>query len=230
MSGLAFPERLVLLEKMHILSNKTKGPLIMSAMTDRIMNRVRSKGRGWVFTPRHFIDFGTRGSVDMALSRLAKGGDIRRIGRGLYDYPVLHDRLGQLTPDPARVAEALSTQSGDRLAASGAAAANRLGLSDQVPARVTFATTGRSRTSKAAGRSFTLKHSRAPVLADAPDSVNAVVQALAHLGRGNVDDHRIRRFASQLDDRDMRLLDRARPLMPGWMSDAILKIGRARNG
>ena len=202
----------------------------MSAVSDRIMKRVRGKGRGWVFTPRHFIDFGTRGSVDMALSRLAGAGEIRRVGRGLYDYPVLHDKLGPLTPDPARVADALSTQSRDRLAVSGAAAANRLGLSDQVPARISFATTGRSRTKKAAGRSFTLKHSRAPVLADAPDSVNAVVQALSHLGRDNVDDDKIRRFAAQLDDDDMRLLDRARPQMPGWMSDTVLKIGRARDG
>ena len=99
-----------------------------------------------------------------------------------------------------------------------------------MPARISFATTGRSRTKKAAGRSFTLKHSRAPVLADAPDSVNAVVQALSHLGRDNVDDDKIRRFAAQLDDDDMRLLDRARPQMPGWMSDTVLKIGRARDG
>ena len=44
-------------------------------MADKIMKRVRAKGRGWVFTPKHFIDFGTRGSVDMALSRLAQAGE-----------------------------------------------------------------------------------------------------------------------------------------------------------
>lgn len=202
----------------------------MSAVSDRIMKRVRGQGRGWVFTPRHFIDFGTRGAVDMALSRLAKGGDIRRIGRGLYDHPLQHDKLGSLTPDPDRIAQALSRQSGEKLAASGAAAANRLGLSTQVPTRMSFATSGRSRTKKAAGRSFALKHSRAPVLPNAPDSVNAIVQALAHLGRGNVDADKIRRFASQIGDRDFQLLEKARPEMPGWMGDVILKIGRARNG
>src|SRR3546814_12664104 len=67
----------------------------------------------------------------MALSRLVTAGDIRRIGRGLYDYPRQHDKLGALSPDPANVAKALSTQSGDKLAPSGAAAANRLGLSTQ---------------------------------------------------------------------------------------------------
>jgi hypothetical protein len=215
-------------KKTYISNNKEAAK--MTAVPDRIMKRVRGKGRGWVFTPRHFIDFGTRGSIDMALSRLAVRGKIRRIGRGLYDYPVLHDKLGTLAPDAAKVAEALSTQSGDRLTSSGAAAASRLGLSNQVPARISFATTGRSRTKRVGGRSFTLKHSRAPVLADAPDSVNAVVQALAHLGKGNVGADAIRRFASQLDDKTIGLLDRARPQMPGWMSDAVLKIARARDG
>jgi hypothetical protein len=84
------------------------------------------------------------------------------------------------------VAQALSAQSGDALAPSGAAAANSLGLSTQVPARASYATSGRTRTAKAGGRSVTLKHSRAPVL-DAPESVNAIVQALAHLGKGNID-------------------------------------------
>ena len=49
----------------------------MSAVADRIMKRVRGKGRGWVFTPKSFVDFGTRGSVDMALSRLGAFMTIR---------------------------------------------------------------------------------------------------------------------------------------------------------
>src|SRR3546814_2872012 len=78
----------------------------MSAVADRIMKRVRGKGCGWVFTPKQFVDFGTRGSVDMALSRLAHAGDIRRIRRGLYDYPRPHDKLGALSPDPGQLAPA----------------------------------------------------------------------------------------------------------------------------
>jgi len=202
----------------------------MPAMADRIMKRVRGKGRGWVFTPRHFIDFGPRGSVDMALSRLAHAGDIRRISRGLYDFPVQHDKLGLLSPDPTRVAEALATQSGDKLAPSGAAAANSLGISTQVPTKSSYATTGRTRVKRAGGRSLTLKHSRAPVLDNAPDAANAVLQALAHLGKDNIDDDNIRRLAARLDDSSMQRLIQARPEMPGWMGDVVLKIGAARNG
>src|SRR3546814_5249071 len=77
----------------------------MSAVADRIMKRVRGKGCGWVFTPKQFVDFGTRGSVDMALSRLAHAGDIRRIGRGLYDYPRQHDKLGALSRSEEHTSE-----------------------------------------------------------------------------------------------------------------------------
>src|SRR3546814_11256844 len=110
----------------------------------------------------------------------------------------------------------LSAQSGDALAPSGAAAANSLGISTQVPARVSYATSGRTRTAKAGGRSVTLKHSRAPVL-DAPESVNAIVQALAHLGKGNIDADVIGRFAATPDDAGTPALVAARSAMPGWM-------------
>ena len=100
----------------------------MNSVSNQIMKRIRGKGRGWVFTPKHFVDLGTRASVDMALSRLASTGNIRRVGRGLYDYPVQHDKLGDLTPDPAKIARAISKQSGDKVAVSGASAANRFGI------------------------------------------------------------------------------------------------------
>lgn len=202
----------------------------MSAMVDRILKRVHGKGRGWVFTPKHFIDLGTRGSVDMALSRLAQAGSIRRIGRGLYDYPRLHPKLGMLSPDATSIAGALSTQTSDKLAPSGAAAANQLGVSTQVPAKASYATSGRTRTKKAAGRSVTLRHSRAPVLDQASDTGNSVLQALAHLGKHNIDDDIIRSFARRIDDRDMKALSQGRRLMSGWMGDVILKIEAARNG
>jgi hypothetical protein len=202
----------------------------MSAMAEKIMKRVRAKGRGWVFTPKHFIDFGTRGSVDMALSRLAQASEIRRIGRGLYDYRQLHDKLGALTPDAEMIAQAVSAQSGDRLAPSAAAAANRFGLSTQVPARSSYATTGRTRVRNAAGRSVTLKHSRAPVLGNASDAANGVVQLLASLGRNKVDANAIAHLSVRLDDKDLAALLKGRPVMPGWMGDVVLRLNAHRRG
>lgn len=202
----------------------------MSAIADKIMKRVRGKGRGWVFTPKDFIDFGTRGSVDMALSRLVQAGTIRRVGRGLYDYPERHATLGRLSPNVDGLARAVSRQGGDRVTSSGAAAANRLGFSTQVPAKATYATSGPTRVKNVAGRTLTLKHARAPVIDKASDRANSVLQALAHIGKDRIDADTIRQLARRLDDHDMKALIKARPKMPGWMGDVVLKIGALRHG
>lgn len=99
-----------------------------------------------------------------------------------------------------------------------------------MPARASYATSDRTRIAKAAGRSVTLRHSRAPVLDHASDTANAVLQALAQLGKAQVDADVIRRLATRIDDRALKQLLQARPSMPGWMGDVILKIGSAHNG
>ena len=202
----------------------------MSAVADKIMKRVRGKGRGWVFTPKDFLDLGSRASIDMALSRLTQSDAIRRIGRGIYDYPKQHAKLGALSADTDHLVQAVATQSGSTVISSGAVAANRLGVSTQVPARASYATNGASRVKKVAGRTIALKHSRAPVLDNVSAQANAVVQTLAHFGKDNIDDALIRQCAARLADRDLRNLVKAQPRMPGWMSDIVLKLGAVKHG
>jgi hypothetical protein len=83
---------------------------------------------------------------------------------------------------------------------------------------------------KAAGRSIALKHSRAPVLSNASDTANGVVQVLAQLGRDKVDADAIEQLAARLERKDVKALIQGRPAMPGWMGDVILKIGAAHHG
>ena len=77
----------------------------ITSVPDRIMRRARSAGRGGVFTPRDFLDVAGRAAVDQALSRLVKNGKLRRLARGLYDFPKVHPKLGLLSPTPDDVAQ-----------------------------------------------------------------------------------------------------------------------------
>ena len=115
-------------------------------MAQNIVNAVKSRiyghGKGWVFTPQHFSDLGSDTGVRTALSRLQKERVIRRVAQGIYDYPRTHKTLGTLSPPVEAIAKAFAEKNGAKIQASGAYAANLIGLSEQVPGRVIFLTDG----------------------------------------------------------------------------------------
>ena len=117
----------------------------MRDLTLKVLGRVKAGRPGAVFTTKAFGDLGKRASVDQALSRLARAGKIRRLSRGVYDFPKTHPALGSLSPDPDAVAKAIADQAGYRLQPTPARAANALGLSSQVPAQIVYLTDGSSR-------------------------------------------------------------------------------------
>ena len=96
----------------------------VTSVPDRIMRRARTTGRGGVFTPSDFLDVAARAAVDQALSRLVKNGKLRRLARGLYDFPKVHAKLGLLSPTPDDIAQALARVTGSQVQISGARAAN----------------------------------------------------------------------------------------------------------
>lgn len=203
----------------------------MSTITDKIIRRIHAKKRGWVFTPKDFLDIGSRAAVDQVLSRLAnKQGKIRRLDRGLYDYPKQHPLLGTLAADTDSIAQALARQSGDVVFPSGAVAANMFGLSTQVPAKPVYMTNSASRTKNVAGRTITFKHARVPLMRRLPDKINYLLQALAYLGKNSIDSDVIQRCVSRLDDKDINTLSDAASQVPGWMADILRKIQDAYNG
>ena len=111
----------------------------------KVTYRIYGNKRGWVFTPSSFYDVGSQFAVRKALERLVISGVIRRLSPGLYDYPKKHPVLGDLLPNYAQIGRALAGQGKLRLQPSGGYAANLLGLTDQVPAKIIFLTDGSSR-------------------------------------------------------------------------------------
>lgn len=202
----------------------------MSTVTQQIIKRIRAKKRGWVFAPKDFLDLGARATVDQALSRLARQGIIRRLDRGVYDFPKQHALLGTLSPDTNGLARAVGPKKTRLVFASGATAVNALGLSTQVPAKPTYMTNGPSRTKKVAGRTVVFQHAKIPLLDDVSDAANLTLQALAHLGKDNIDGSILRRCADTLTDRDVRGLVAHADQNPSWLTDIILKIKKAKDG
>jgi len=192
----------------------------------KALRRIRAKRYGWVFTPKDFLDLGSRAAVDQALSRLARTGTIRRLGRGLYDYPRVRPGLGRLSPAPDAVARAAARKTDSRLQVSGARAANALGLSTQVPARLVYLTDGRSRCIQFGNQTVELRRAAPRRLVGAGKVSGTVFQALRYLGKDGVDDVVIRRLRRALSQADKHTLRRDVAYVADWMHPVVDRIVR----
>jgi hypothetical protein len=201
----------------------------MNPISMQILDQIRRAGRGKVFTPKDFLDLGTRDAVDQGLSRLAKAGDIQRLGRGLYHYPRMNARLGiPLNPDADEIAEALARQTGTRIAPSGATAANRLGLSTQVPAKPVYLTDGRSRQVRVGGLVFLVKHAAPKDLPLGSRTSATVFQALRYLGKEAVTPEVLSRIRRNLTPQQRAKLRQDARYTTDWIADAVRLIAKTQ--
>ena len=193
---------------------------------DKLKRQIEKRGPGAVFVTREFLELGSRAAVDEALSRLAREGVIRRLGRGLYDYPRLHPVLGPVPADPDQIAAALARKTGSRLQSAGGWAANALGLSTQVAARPVYLTDGRRRTVQVGGQTIELRHVAPRSLAGAGRTEGTVIQALRHLGPEQIDADTVERLRQALTDREKTALRREALSAPGWLVPTLQEIAR----
>lgn len=186
-----------------------------------ILDRIHGHGRGWVFTPRHFLDLAPRPAIASALKRQTDAGHLRQLARGLYDYPRVHPKLGALAPPPDELAKALAGRDAVRLQPSGAYAANLLGLSEQVPAKLVFFTDGPSRLVKVGPMTIQLRRTTPRNMAAAGKPLGLVIQALRHLGPDHVTPARIAILKRALPFSQRQTFAGNIRLAPTWMHQVL---------
>ncbi|MEO8202309.1 MAG: DUF6088 family protein [Betaproteobacteria bacterium] len=189
-----------------------------NSIDSQVINRIQANGNGQVFSPRDFLDLGSRPAVDQALSRHSRAGRLRKVGRGLYDVPRADPQLGPLSASASAIADALKGRDAIRLQPTGANAANMLGLSDQVPVRLVYLTDGRSRRLIVGNREIVLKHTTPRNMATAGRLSGSVIQALRWLGRSNVDDAVLAKLRRNLKSDDRAALLADAQYAPAWIA------------
>lgn len=178
---------------------------------------------GKPFTPALLLAYGSRSAVDQALSRLAKAGEIERLGRGLFVRPEVSRYAGKVMPDAAAVAEALAERTGAVVGIHGAEAARRLGLSTQMSMQPVFNTTGPSRRIRMGNLEVRLNHVSPRKLALAGRPAGMALSALWYLGREAVMSETIAVLRQRLPVEEFEMLTHSKSIMPAWMSDAFLR-------
>lgn len=196
------------------MANKSKNNI-----DSKIVSRIFGHGRGWVFTPNHFKDLGSRDAIASALKRHKQSGLIRQLARGLYDYPQTDPDLGPMEPSTEDIAKALAGRDATRLQPSGAYAANLLGLSTQVPTKIVYLTDGRSRTVEIGNRQITLKQTTPRNMATAGKISGLVIQALRYIGKKNVAPEMVETLKRKVSTEDHKRLMKDIRYAPAWIAD-----------
>lgn len=196
----------------------------MQAIDKKILSRFYGRGRGHVATQKDFVDLGSRSHIDNALSRLAQNGKLRRIARGLYEYPRTSPILGELSPDLEKVAAAIAGREGIRLQETGAYAANRLHLSEQVPMKVVFLTDGVSKKATIGNQSIELRKASPKRMQLAGKISGLVFEALRYIGEKHITEQHIETLQNTLTlEQKGKVLHDLREA-PAWMHTHIRKI------
>ncbi len=191
----------------------------MKTLSTRILEEVAALPEASPIYAKGLLHLGSRAAVDQALSRLVRRGQILRAGRGLYLRPI-ETRFGPRTPSVEVVLSALQVETGKTITPSGAAAANKLGLTTQVPVRTIYLTSGPSRRLRFGAQTVELQHAPQWQLTLPGRPAGEVIRALAWLGR-----ERGAELTSQLKDtlspETVQELSIARGRMPTWMAEQI---------
>lgn len=190
-------------------------------------NRILGSGRGRAFSPHDFARLGPRSSVDFALHRLQRRGVIRRVIRGIYDFPRSSELLGrQLGPDLDQVAQALARKFGWRIRPSGATAQNILGLSTQVPSKLVYLSDGPDRRYTIGKTTLEFKHTALKEAGFKLRESSIIVHALKSLGQDGISPEVLAKIRSWLEPelRSKILFDTQ--TATGWIYAAIREICR----
>lgn len=191
----------------------------MKTLAKQVLNHAAGLPEGAPLVAKELLHLGSRAAVDQALSRLVRRGTLLRAGRGIYVLPVV-GRFGTRAPSAAKMAEGLANQRGETIVSHGAAAANALGLTTQVPMRAVYLTSGPSRRLKLGAQVVEFRHAPVWQLILPGRPAGDVVRALAWLGPRKAGEA-IQAIRAKLPPSDLKEVASTRGRLPTWMAQEI---------
>ena len=191
----------------------------MSSISEQIMEFAEASPEGFPLCPKDFLHLGSRPAVHQAFSRLARQDRLRRIFQGVYMRTV-ETRFGRRGPSVDKAIPELSELWGEVIVPSGGAAANLLGLTDQIPMRRIYLTSGPDRRLVFGARKVDLRHAPNWQLVAPYRPSGTLVRALTFLSREEVEDA-LGLVAPKLSDEDIAELLAVREILPVWIAEPL---------
>ncbi len=197
----------------------------MLSIRKKVLSRIYGRGRGWAFSSKDFVEQFSRNDVDKALSLLNQQGAIRRVLRGIYDYPKYSKLLKQtLSPDIDQIAQAISRKLNWQILPSGETALNILGISKQIPAKYIYLTNGANNQYQIGNIRIEFKKTSLKDVGFKFRESGLIVQGLKALGKANVNKKIINTIQDKIDKKKHRHILTDTRWVTGWIYDYIKDI------
>jgi len=128
----------------------------MPTVAEKILSEAKALPEGALISAKEFLHLGSRAAVDQAIKRLKERKELMLLFRELTCGPSRRDL--ECGPRREKVVEGIAATRAETVVAHGAAAANFLGLTTQVPTKLVFLTSGKNRRIKLGAQVIEMKH------------------------------------------------------------------------
>jgi hypothetical protein len=191
----------------------------MKTVAERILNQAGTLPEGALIRAKELLHLGSRAAVDQALGRLSQRNELMRVARGVYVRPV-QTRFGKRAPAPEKVVANIAASRAEMVVNNGAAAANALGLTTQVPTKLVYLTSGRNRRLHLGKQIVELKHAPSWMLLPSQPAAGEAVRALNWIGQHGAPEA-LETLRHKLSASTVEELAAVRSALPAWLSKSI---------
>jgi hypothetical protein len=192
---------------------------VMQTVAERILEYAQALPEGTLIGAKETLHLGSRAAVDQALKRLYERNELMRLAQGLYVLPV-KTRFGTRAPSAEKVVEALASTRAEPIVPHGAAAANTLGLTTQVPTKLIYLTSGPNRQFRLGAQTVEMRHAPQWMLLPTNPAAGQAIRALDWLGERGAGEA-LQTLKRKLSENTLQDLVALRGALPSWMSKSI---------
>lgn len=195
----------------------------MISIEEKIKKEISTKKEGTLLFPEDFKHIGSSEAVRLALHRLYKDEFITRIAQGIYVRPKKNKLIGELLPTAEEVANGIAQRDRIKIVPTGVYALHALGLSQQIPLKLTFLTDGAPREIKIGKQIIKLKRTTPKNLKALGDISSLVIQALRSIGKEKVTKQEELKIVELLKEESETNLIHDIDLAPVWIQKIMNK-------
>ena len=198
----------------------------MESIDNEILTSIKKRGRGTVFFKDEYAHYSNPKRVQKALEQLVAKGHVIRVARGIYCYPK-KDKVwntGFLPPAYDDIANAIAKRERAKIVPTGVHALNRIGLSEQVPMRFVYLTSGRTKNVELAdGHTMRFIHTALKNLQFYNRTAMLVTFALKEIGKDKLTEDQKAHVLRLLREEDQNSIKHDLALMPDWIQTIVME-------